>query len=154
MSTTMFIPMPEWQALLFLRDRKTAFDRWLSPEKAVILRSEEVVPQGDELYGFRRREHAVEYGKHVYPNGFAMVRFVLPKLFSSSLTVRRHFVSAVVPDSQWQLWKLDRAGLEEVRDSCMQENAEVMVDQIFGACLRLAGETCGLDEDCGHEHGE
>jgi hypothetical protein len=153
-STTIFIPMPEWQALLFLRDREKAFGRLLSPDRK-LLNAEEVVPTEDGLYGFRVRSDAVEHGYREYPNGFAMMRIVIPKFLYGNLTVRRNLLSATVPDTGVALWRIATPGLRDLRQNVLEEKADLMVDEIFGGQIHkpLMARPCADGSSCDHDDG-
>src|SRR5256885_15739494 len=115
MSTIMFIPMPEWQAILFLRDRQAAFDRLLAPKEEKL--PNEVVPTEDgALYGFRSRNDAIKFGYQAYPDGFAMVRMVVHPLLHGQMALRRLFVGASDADAPGShLYRVSRDGLALLR---------------------------------------
>lgn len=133
MTTTIYLPMPEWQALHFLRNRGDAFSRLLTPAGNHL--PCEVVLMDDSLFGFRNRENAVEIGKRVYPHGFAVLRFVVNgKVLNSMMSLQRQITSETDTTSGAQLYRINRSGLETVSQRCDGPDVEIMVDQIFGTC--------------------
>ncbi len=130
MNTTIYLPMPEWQALAFLRNRNEAFRRLVTPAGNHL--PCEVVLVEDGLFGFRNRQTAVETGMRVYPLGFAMVRIVLVgKVIASSMTFNRQLIGVNDGASGAELWRINRDGLQVLADRVEQGEAEILVDQIF-----------------------
>lgn len=129
--------MPEWQALSFLRNRKEAFARLLTPA-GNHLRCE-VVLVDDALFGFRNRVDAVEIGKRVYPHGFAMVRIViLGKVLNGMLSLQRHIAGVTDSSTGKSLLRVTRDGLNTINERVESGDAEILIDQLFG----------GGEEDC------
>ncbi len=147
MNTTIFLPMPEWQALSFLRKREVAFERLLTPAGNHL--PCEVVLADSHLYGFKQRKDALEVGKRVYPHGFAMVRMVvLGKMLNGMMTVQRQITSATDPGFGYALWRVSRDGLVVIRDRIESGDCEILVDQLFG------GDTEDDDTKCLVDPGE
>lgn len=130
MNTTIYLPMPEWQALSFLRNREAAFERLLTP--AGNHHKCEVVLVDDSLFGFKNRADAVAVGHRVYPHGFAMVRInVVGKVLSGLLNFQR-VITTVSDESGAQLYRVNRDGLRQIAEKFDSGEAEILVDQIFG----------------------
>ncbi len=137
MSTTMFIPMPEWQALTFLRDRAAAFERLLRPIEKKDRSEVSAFPDPDVkgevkppvLYAYKNRKDAIDVGYQAYPlTGFAMVRIVIRPLAYGNMVVRREVTGAS------GAYKLHLTGLNRICQKCACDDVEVMVDQIFPPC--------------------
>lgn len=133
MNTTIFLPMPEWQALSFLRDHDKAFSRLLTP--AGIHHDCEVVLVDDALFGFKNRADALETGQRVYPHGFAMVRFVvLGKVLNSKMSLKGYLQATTDTASGIALYKVNREGLTEMSERVPNGEVEILIDRIFGSC--------------------
>jgi hypothetical protein len=141
MNTTIFLPMPEWQALSFLRNRKEAFARLLTP--AGNHHACELVMSDDALFGFKQRADAVEVGKRVYPHGFAMVRFnVLGKMLNGMMTLQRSVVGVTDSSTGKALWRVSREALVQINDKVDSGDTEILVDQIFGGDADHDADRC------------
>ncbi len=143
MNTTIFLPMPVWQAMAFLRDRNGAFARLLSDAGHLPC---ELVLADDTLYGFKNRADAVEVGKRVYPDGFAMVRFVvLGKVLNGMMTFQRQVVGHTDPGSGAALYRITRDGLKAINEKVDAGDTDVVVDQIFGNAQEEEAKCCPAD---------
>ena len=143
MNTTIFLPMPVWQAMSFLRDRNGAFARLLNGCGHLPC---ELVLSEDNLYGFRQRADAVEVGKRVYPDGFAMVRFVvLGKVLNGKMTFQRQVVGHTDSGSGTSLWRITREGLQVINERVDSGDTDVVVDQIFGSAQEEEAKCCSID---------
>jgi hypothetical protein len=132
MNTTIFLPMPEWQALAFLRNREKAFQRLLTPDSQHF--ACEVMLFEDSLFGFKQRKDAVELGHRVYPHGFAIVRFnVMGKVLNGLMTLQRQVVGVTDPQHGTALWRVSRDGVDTLRSRSQSGEVEILVDEIFGS---------------------
>jgi hypothetical protein len=146
MNTTIFLPMPEWQALSFLRNRDEAFERLMTPAGNHL--PCEVMLVDDSLFGFKQRTDAVEVGKRVYPQGFAMVRFVvLGKVLNGMMTLQRQVVGSTDPGSGIALWRITRDGLNTINEKVASGDCEILVDQIFGGTCDHHVDRCALPKN-------
>lgn len=148
MSTTVHIPMPEWQALAFLRDRRTAFRRLLT--RAGNALPCEVVLVDDMLLGFRQRKDCVAFGKRVYPHGYAVLRLVIDKNASTALLDHKAIAMTTDSASQMPLWSLTDRGVEFLSECCETGAAEVLVDAIIGGA---SGDSCDAHTCNRERHG-
>lgn len=144
MNTTIFVPMPEWQGLAFLRDRNDAFRRLLTPLGTHL--DDEVVMENDEVFvGFRNRDGAIKTGFESRPQGFCILRIVLGKLLHGSLMLHNQVSgSHNHPTSGAGLWLVNRGGMQHIWEKANSGEVEILLDQIFGPCdpeLCVAGCT-------------
>lgn len=146
MSTTMFIPMPEWQAMLFLRDRRAAFQRLVLPLDKKDRSEVSAIPDERDdnrpvLFTYRKRADAIEDGYRAYPlTGFAMLRIVVPGFAYGNTLFRRDVDSE--SKQRTPLYKLSVEGINRLCEKCSCGDVEVMVDQIFppGATEKCSGD--------------
>jgi hypothetical protein len=143
MNTTIFLPMPIWQAMAFLRDRNGAFARLLNDAGHLPC---ELVLVEDNLFGFKNRADAVEVGKRVYPDGFAMVRFVVVgKVLNGKMTFQRQVVGHTDPGTGTSLYRITRDGLQVINERVDSGDTDVVVDQIFGNAQEEEAKCCDAD---------
>ncbi len=133
MNTTVYIPMPEWQALSFLRNRDDAFARLLTPFGTTI--GGEVVLQEGVLVGYRQRDRAVEAGYLTHPQGFAILRIVLGKLQHGTMALYGQLDgSARHPETGAYLWLITADGLRNIQEKVARQEVDILMDEIFGPC--------------------
>lgn len=98
--TTLFIPMPEWQATNFLRDRRKTMERLLrstplfEPRRRILAGyfQDELILEGGVLTGFRNRADAVNCGNR-QDKTFAVVRLVIADPLAETLARPHHIMN-------------------------------------------------------------
>lgn len=145
--TTVFIPMPEWQGLAFLRDRQSAFNRLVNQLGEPILG--EVGLINDLAHGLKDRSRAVENGRATHPEGFTILRISFGKLVHGYLQFNRHLKSTEHPQTGAPAYSLSRDGLLYLLQKVDAGEAELLMDEVFAPALPEAPILFGRDESCG-----